>query len=77
MGGLPEVVIDGQTGILIEHDDDKSLEASIRTLVLDPEKCQIYGRNGRQHAEESFQLKDMLENTFNHYQAVISRGSVR
>ncbi|AUI85971.1 hypothetical protein BS333_06010 [Vibrio azureus] len=76
VGGLSEVVLDGQTGVLIEHDDDDSLEQSIRSLILDPERCLMYGRNGRQHAEDSFQLKDMLQNTFNYYQSVLSSGTV-
>lgn len=72
VGGLPEVVLDGHSGLLVELGDEKGLEASIRQMIENPEQRTEYGRNGRRHAESNFLLKDMVNQTFEHYQSIFT-----
>jgi glycogen(starch) synthase len=50
VGGLPEVVLDGESGILIPVDDAPTLAAALETLLKDREKATAMGRRGREHA---------------------------
>ncbi|SDK79208.1 Glycosyltransferase involved in cell wall bisynthesis [Franzmannia pantelleriensis] len=53
-GGIPEVVVDGETGILVEGDDDAALLDAITTLCGDAELRERMGRAGRARAEAHF-----------------------
>jgi len=51
LGGLPEVVRDGSTGILIEPDDVGALSDAILRLLDEPGTAVRLGHAGREHAE--------------------------
>lgn len=46
VGGVPEMLVDGHTGFLVELDDDQSLRDIITRLSEDPELRQKMGRAG-------------------------------
>ena len=47
VGGLPELVIHGRTGTIVQPKDPKGLAFAIETLLADEEKRQQYGLNGK------------------------------
>lgn len=55
VGGIPEAVADGETGILVPPEDPEGLAAALRSL-LDPERRLALGRAGRRRVEESLSL---------------------
>ncbi len=50
VGGLLDVVVDGESGLLVEPGNVKSLQAALRTLLLDATKRTQMGIIGRQRA---------------------------
>ncbi len=50
LGGVPEAVIDGDTGLLAEEDDPRALTDCFRRLIRDPALRNRLGRAGREHA---------------------------
>lgn len=56
VGGLHEVVVDGETGVLMPPGSPSALAAALASLAADPELRERYGRAGRQRAEERFSL---------------------
>jgi glycosyltransferase involved in cell wall biosynthesis len=50
VGGLPEIVLDGTTGILVPAGDVGALRASILQLLADPERRNRMGQAGHHHA---------------------------
>ena len=58
--GIPEVVIDGQTGLLVEEGDVKGMAAAIERLLRDPALCNQLGAAGRRHVEQGFTLEQHL-----------------
>ena len=58
--GIPEVVIDGQTGLLVAEGDVGGMAAAIERLLLDPALCAQFGSAGRCHVAEGFTLDHHL-----------------
>lgn len=54
VGGVPEVVVDGQTGVLVPPEDAPALRAAIERLLVDPSLRRRFGEAGRQRAAETF-----------------------
>ena len=52
VGGLPEIVDDGRTGLLVPSGDVDALAAAIRTLAGDPDRRAAMGAAGRVRALE-------------------------
>ena len=53
-GALPEVVVDGETGILVERGDGEGLAAAIRKLLADPHLRARMGAAGRRRVQQLF-----------------------
>ncbi len=47
VGGIPEVVADGQTGLLVPAADEAALAAAINVLIRDPARAAELGQRGR------------------------------
>lgn len=54
IGGLPEVVVDGVTGWLVQPDDAADLARALSGVVAQPEVWQGYGLAARSHYESVF-----------------------
>lgn len=59
-GGIPEIVVDGRTGILIEPGDAPALARGIVTLLDAPALRAEYGRAGRALALNEFSVEAMV-----------------
>lgn len=53
-GGIPELIEDGVTGLLVERGDAAALAEALRRLALNPAARERFGRMGRQRAERLF-----------------------
>jgi teichuronic acid biosynthesis glycosyltransferase TuaC len=54
VGGVPEAVIDGQTGLLVEAKNVDQLQAAMERMIADEEFRQAAGRSGLARAREVF-----------------------
>ena len=54
VGGIPEVVVDGQTGLLVPPGDEQALAAAINAVVGDPAMAAAFGARGRDRAVAEF-----------------------
>jgi glycosyltransferase involved in cell wall biosynthesis len=57
VGGIPEVVRDGQDGILVPSNDPKSLAEGVVRLLDHPQQRVTMGERGRRRAEEVFGMQ--------------------
>src|SRR5262249_54892508 len=55
--GVPELVIDGSSGVLVEPDNVPALAEAIRALLDDPARCHSLGKAGRQRVIEHFTIE--------------------
>jgi len=63
VGGILEVVEDGDTGLLVEPGRPGALAAAIRLLLEDPERSRVMGRAGRRRVEAQFSWASVAART--------------
>jgi starch synthase len=54
VGGLPEIVADGETGLVVPSGDAEALAEAIVALAADLERASAMGRAGRERALAEF-----------------------
>ncbi|MBC7810884.1 MAG: glycosyltransferase family 4 protein, partial [Burkholderiales bacterium] len=60
-GGLPEIVIDGETGLLFERENSPALAEAMLTLLSQPETAIHMGEAGYRHVTTAFSLQRYLD----------------
>ncbi|MDP3731759.1 MAG: glycosyltransferase family 4 protein, partial [Candidatus Omnitrophota bacterium] len=61
IGGLPEMVIDGETGILVKPSDDKQLKSAIEKLAADEGLRKKMGEAGYERQNKYFNIADFQQ----------------
>jgi glycosyltransferase involved in cell wall biosynthesis len=56
VGGVPELVVDGETGILVPPGDVAALADAIARVLTDADLRTSFGAAGRRRAEERFDV---------------------
>ncbi|MFI5332357.1 MAG: glycosyltransferase, partial [Desulfobaccales bacterium] len=59
VGGIPEVVIEGETGLLVPPRDGAALTQALRLLRDDEAHRRELGRRGRELVAERFSIEQM------------------
>jgi len=59
--GTTEVVVDGQTGVLVPVANPQLLARAIRDIVRDPDLARRLGTAGREHVEAKFPVQTMID----------------
>lgn len=73
-GGTPEVIEDGQTGLLVPPGDSSALAAGMQQLADSPEQRHTLSANAQSAYEKTFTAKAMVANLEKLYREVNSNG---
>ncbi len=86
VGGIPEVVVDGDMGLLVPFDADpvtgfpldaarfaRDLAAPISRLMADPALCTKFGAAGRKRVEETFSWQAIAAQTVELYRGLLGK----
>lgn len=76
VGGNPEVIEEGRSGLLFEAGDSEALAGHLKTLALDAQWRRQLGGNARRRVETSFSLQRMLQNYAQMYLEVLQRDGM-
>jgi colanic acid/amylovoran biosynthesis glycosyltransferase len=57
VGGIPEMVRDGETGLLVSQNDPNATAEALSRLIANRELAQSFGRKGRERAKELFSIQ--------------------
>ena len=71
-GGIPEMVLPGETGYLVANRDPGALAAAIAESLDNPEDAEAMARAGRQRVEDLFSTETMVADTLQQYQALVA-----
>src|SRR5215204_3548996 len=87
VGGIPEVVVPGETGLLVDphlkpdtfDPEDparfaRDLADAINTVALNEDMRTTFGRNGRRRVEEHFSWVAIAEQTLQLYRTLVNRS---
>ena len=66
-GGIPEVVVDGRTGVLVPTRDADALAAAIVSLLGDPDRRALLGAAARERVRGFFSVERTVQRTLGAY----------
>ena len=75
VSAVPEVVADGETGLLVEAGDFAGLATALETLLTDRKRASALGEAGRRRALEEFSVARMAERTHAVYEEALGVSS--
>ncbi len=61
VSAIPELIVDGETGILVPPDDDAALSEALSCLIEDPARRITLGRAGRERVTTAFSIQDGID----------------
>jgi glycosyltransferase involved in cell wall biosynthesis len=73
-GGLPELVRDGETGLLVPPGDAESLAEAVVELLRDSSKRQTLGEAGRVRVANHFTVETMMNRLVSAYEGLLGRA---
>jgi len=76
VSGIPDVVADGVTGLLVPPRDPEALAAALKALVDDPARAREMGRRGRERVVPAFSVEEMLAKLETLYAALLREKGV-
>jgi len=56
VGGIPDIVVDGETGTLVPPCDERALAAALVGLLQDPHRRRMYGEAARRRVDKRFDV---------------------
>jgi glycosyltransferase involved in cell wall biosynthesis len=74
VGGIPEVIVPGETGDLAPSRDGAALAKSIRPLLESADLRERLGRAGRERVVKHFHEADMVRKTLDVYRRILGSG---
>ncbi len=73
VGGIPEVIADGRTGLVVPPRSPDGLAIALRTLLLDAPVRRRMGVAARQRVTEAFHERDMVRKTIDLYRVCLRK----
>lgn len=77
VGGIPEIVVDGETGILVPRANPRALAEAVAALLDDPARARGMGRAARRRVVRDFAVEGMVERIDAVYRELLERKAVR
>ncbi|WJZ17606.1 Capsular glucan synthase [Corynebacterium guangdongense] len=77
VGGIPEVVVDGETGTLVHYDEkdaeafERGIAEAVNAMVADRDNARAFGAAGRTRAVEKFSWATIAQQTVDVYKSVL------
>ena len=71
VGGLPEVVVNNETGFIVESEDYKSAAEKINSLIVNAELRKEMGNSGREFVINNYNFESNLKEMINLYKSIL------
>ncbi len=73
-GSFPEIVSDGETGLLVPPECPAALAKAMEEFLIDPRRAAAMGRRGQARVVESFSVGKMVDATVQVYERMMAGG---
>lgn len=74
VGGIPALIDEGRTGLLVPPGDPEALAEALRSLVADPERRRVMGEQARARAVAEFDWRRIAERTLAVYRNLLEKA---
>jgi len=74
VGGIPDAVVDGKTGFLVNPGDVQAISGKLSLLLGDPDLCLEFGANARRLVEEKFQVDVIMQRLYALYDTCLEEA---
>jgi glycosyltransferase involved in cell wall biosynthesis len=74
VGGIPGMVENGKTGLLVNPTDDRSIADGVKKILSDETLTQSMGRRGKEAAETRFRASAVCEKTLRAYREILAES---
>ena len=74
-GGIPEAILDQETGLLVPPNDPEALASAVSALLADPARARSMGEAGRERIQLEFSVNRMVDGNLSVYQDLLSGSS--
>lgn len=71
VGGIPDIIREGETGLIVPPKDPKALAHAILSLLKDPQKCQSMGEAAQRWASQKFGVEAMVSKIARLYEELL------
>ena len=74
VGGNAELVVEGETGLLVPPKDPQALGLALLSYLLDRRKMRRHGKAGRKRVEKRFSMQAMVEHYLQMYDGLVGKS---
>lgn len=60
VGGIPDIVVDGESGVLVPPKDAVALADAVRDMLRDPDRRRAYGEAAKKRVDDRFDVEAMV-----------------
>ncbi len=71
-GAAPEIIMDGETGVLVTPSSAKEMAKAIESFIEEPKRAQVLGKKGRERFVSDFTRERMAQKTADIYREIWS-----
>lgn len=77
VGGIPEIVVHDETGVLVPPGNPIALAAAIEALLRDPDRARALGARGQRRAREKFSIELTVKRHEELYETLVAKRAGR
>lgn len=75
VGGVPEIIQDGVTGLLIPPESPEAIASVLNSLLADESLRHRLGQAGRHHVEKHFSVESMAQNVIANFERLLAANA--
>jgi glycosyltransferase involved in cell wall biosynthesis len=76
VGGVPELILDGQTGLLFESGSVEQFAAAVRRLISDPALKTCIGQRAQELVRKDYDVKAMAQRYDSYYRQLLATSTL-
>jgi glycosyltransferase involved in cell wall biosynthesis len=73
VGGMPEYVVDGKTGFIVQPNDTAAIKQAIGRILDDPQLARSLGRAGNEHVQQ-YSWQSLAARVYHEYELLLGRS---